>query len=139
MLRHTHPSPESHVYDTPRPEPGTSRDLPLRTSPSAAGWIALVIWAMFAALAILAAIGAVGVFSRYTAGLDRPDTALKDPAFATQSVIYDRNGIELARFGGEKREVVENFSDIPPIIVDAQVAVEDKTFWDNAGFDPLAI
>jgi peptidoglycan glycosyltransferase len=53
-------------------------------------------------------------------------------------VIYDRNQVELARFGGEKREVV-SFADIPPIVVDAQVAVEDKTFWDNAGFDPLAI
>ena len=31
------------------------------------------------------------------------------------------------------------FNDIPPIVIDAQTAIEDKTFWDNAGFDPLAI
>src|SRR6185369_2144684 len=54
------------------------------------------------------------------------------------SVILDRNGKVLARFGGEKRDVVA-FEDIPPIVIDAQVAIEDKTFWDNAGFDPLAI
>ena len=126
------------MYDAPRREAGTRRDLPPRTSPSPAGWIALVIWAMFAILAILLAIAVVGAFSRFTSGLASPSDALKDLTFGTQSVIYDRNGVELARFGGEKREVVD-FADIPPIIVDAQVAVEDKTFWDNAGFDPLAI
>ncbi|HET7472711.1 MAG TPA: transglycosylase domain-containing protein [Candidatus Limnocylindrales bacterium] len=109
-----------------------------RTSPSAAGWLALAIWAVFAILAILATVGVVIAFSRYTQGLEDPGAVLKNLTFSQQSVITDRNGVELARFGGEKREVVE-FADIPPIIVDAQVAIEDKTFWDNAGFDPLAI
>src|SRR6266550_4709250 len=27
----------------------------------------------------------------------------------------------------------------PPTEIDAQTAIEDKTFWDNSGFDPLAI
>ena len=31
------------------------------------------------------------------------------------------------------------FDEIPPILLDATTAVEDKTFWDNAGFDPAAI
>ena len=128
------------MHDAPRSERGLSRELPPRTSPSAAGWIALVIWAMFAILAILLTIGVVAAFSRYTVGLKAPTDALdpKNLSFSQQSVIYDRNQVELARFGGEKRDVVA-FADIPPIVVDAQVAVEDKTFWDNAGFDPLAI
>jgi len=126
------------VYDAPRSERGSSRELPFRDSPSIAGWIALAIWAMFAILALLLAIGVVSVFSRYTANLKPPTDALKDLSFSQQSMINDRHGVELARFGGEKREVVA-FADIPPIVVDAQVAVEDKTFWDNAGFDPVAI
>jgi membrane peptidoglycan carboxypeptidase len=130
--------PESHVYDAPRSERAYRRDLPPRTSPSAAGWIALVIWALFAILAVLLAVGVVAVFSRYTVGLKSPADALQNLTFSQQSVIYDRNHVQLARFGGEKRDVVA-FADIPPIVVDAQVAVEDKTFWDNAGFDPLAI
>ena len=121
-----------------RPERGSSRELPARTSPSVAGWIALAIWAMFAILALLLTVGVVSAFSRYTANLKPPTAALKDLGYTTQSVIFDRNGVELARFGGEKREIVA-FADIPPIVVDAQVAIEDKTFWDNAGFDPLAI
>ncbi len=31
------------------------------------------------------------------------------------------------------------FEQIPPILLDATTAVEDKTFWENAGFDPVAI
>ena len=37
-----------------------------------------------------------------------------------------------------KREVV-TFDEIPPILLDATTAIEDKTFWENAGFDPVAI
>ena len=31
------------------------------------------------------------------------------------------------------------YDEIPPILLDATTAVEDKTFWENAGFDPVAI
>ena len=38
----------------------------------------------------------------------------------------------------QRREVV-TFEEIPPILLDATTAIEDKTFWENAGFDPVAI
>ena len=57
-------------------------------------------------LASIGAVGVVGAFSRLIDGLD-PVTNLKDITFSQQSVIVDRTGkVELARFGGEKREVV---------------------------------
>ena len=28
---------------------------------------------------------------------------------------------------------------MPPALVDATTSVEDKTFWQNAGFDPIGI
>jgi membrane peptidoglycan carboxypeptidase len=137
------PVPEPFVYDAPRQDRGPrrdvpNRDVPIRTTPSAAGWIAITIWALFAVLALLATVGVVSAFSSYTRGLPSLD-ALDQITFSEQSVITDRTGkVELARFGGEKREVVA-FADIPPIVIDAQTAIEDKTFWDNAGFDPVAI
>ncbi|TMF33903.1 MAG: hypothetical protein E6I26_13425 [Chloroflexi bacterium] len=131
ILSASQPVPESNVYDAPRTARPV-RDVEPRTAPSAAGWIALAIWTGLAILAFFAAVGVVGAFSRLTDGLD-PVTNLKDITFSQQSVIVDRTGkVELARFGGEKREVVA-FADIPPIVIDAQTAVEDKTFWDNAG------
>ena len=42
------------------------------------------------------------------------------------------------RFGTSRREVV-TFDQIPKVLIDATTAVEDKTFWENAGFDPVAI
>ncbi len=38
----------------------------------------------------------------------------------------------------ERREVV-TFDEIPPALLDAMTAVEDKTFWTNSGFDPVAL
>jgi membrane peptidoglycan carboxypeptidase len=133
----SHPRPETNVYDAP-PTMRPVRAVEPRTGPSAAGWIALAIWAGLAILAFLGAVGVVTAFSRFTTDLP-PVSDLDKITFSQQSVILDRTGkVELARFGGEKREVVA-FADIPPVVIDAQTAVEDKTFWDNAGFDPLAI
>ena len=63
---------------------------------------------------------------------------MEDYELPEESIVFDRNGTELARFGEFKREVVE-FEEIPPILLDATTAIEDKTFWENAGFDPVAI
>src|SRR4051812_15753066 len=114
-----HPSPDhlrrsEHVYDDPRPDRGSARELPPRTSPSTAGWVALVIWSVFALLAIAGTIGVVSAFARFTQGLEAP-TNLLSSVPQQQSVVTDRNGVEMARFGGERREVVA-FKDIPPVI-----------------------
>jgi penicillin-binding protein 1A len=109
-----------------------------RTTPSAAGWLALVVFAALTLLAIAGAIGVVASFSRMTQDLP-PVSQFNQVPLQQQSVVLDRTGkIELARIGGQRREVV-TFDQIPAIAIDAQTAVEDKTFWDNAGFDPLAI
>ena len=53
--------------------------------------------------------------------------------------VYDRTGkVELASFAREQRDVV-TFDQIPPVLIDATTSIEDKTFWENAGFDPAGI
>jgi membrane peptidoglycan carboxypeptidase len=109
-----------------------------RTQPSAAGMIAIIIWVLFAGLGFVLAAGSVAAFSSLASNLDAP-ADLDKLGFQEESIIYDRTGtVELARFGATTRSVV-TFDDIPPIAIDAQTAIEDKTFWDNSGFDPLAI
>ena len=113
------------MNDAPRPSRAYAREVEPRTSPSAAGWIALGIWTIFTILALLAAVGVVAAFSRYTDGLPKLGD-LNSISFAEQTVILDRTGkIELARFGGERREVVA-FEDIPPIIIDAPNAPKKR-------------
>ena len=47
--------------------------------------------------------------------------------------------VELARFGQTHRQVIDIFAQLSPVLVDATTAVEDQTFWSNAGFDPVGI
>src|SRR5439155_12020300 len=78
--------------------------------------------------------------STYRPGRGDPRGLLNKIALEQQTVVYDSSGkVELARFGIQKRQVIQSFSELPPVLVDATTSVEDKTFWENAGFDPLAI
>ena len=111
---------------------------PRRTSPSTAGWLAIIVMAFLAGVGIIGALATVGVFTSLLRDLPSVST-LDDFPLQEESIIYDRTGkIELARFGDSKRDIVD-YKDIPPILLDATTAVEDKTFWENAGFDPVAI
>jgi len=59
--------------------------------------------------------------------------------YAQPSVVYDRTGtIVLATFQSEQRRVV-TYDQIPKVLLDATIAVEDRTFWENDGYDPNAI
>jgi peptidoglycan glycosyltransferase len=114
---------------------------PRRTSgrqPTTQGWLAIIVFGFLAGLGVIGAVAAVGVYTALASDLRDP-IELTQYQLPQETVIYDRTGkIELARFGNAKREVV-TFEEIPPILLDATTAVEDKTFWDNAGFDPVAI
>jgi peptidoglycan glycosyltransferase len=97
---------------------------------------------LFGTLALVGLMGFVGVvaaYSHYAEGLPDPATQLTNIDFDEQTRIYDRSGdVELARLGDFKRELIL-FEDIPAELVDATTAVEDKSFWENAGFDPIGI
>jgi membrane peptidoglycan carboxypeptidase len=99
----------------------------------------LFLFGTFVLLAFVGAAGAVGAYNYYSQGLEDPKKLLEGLTFTEETVVYDRTGkVELARFGEQRRDVV-TFEQIPPWLVDATTAVEDKTFWENAGFDPVGI
>ena len=55
--------------------------------------------------------------------------------FAEPTKVYDRDHKRvLATFFAEDRKVVQ-FNQIPQLILDATTAVEDRTFWENQGYD----
>ncbi len=95
---------------------------------------------LFATLALLGVAGATGVVAGYSylsRDLADPKSTLDQITFTQQTAIYDRTGqITLARLGDDRRDLV-TFDDIPGGLIDATTSVEDKTFWDNSGFDPL--
>ena len=124
------PEPRRTVAAVPRRATGRQ--------PTTQGWIAIIVFAFMAGLGIIGALASVGLYVALASDL-RPPSELTQYQLPEETVIYDRTGkIELARFGSARRDVV-TFDEIPPILLDATTAIEDKTFWDNAGFDPVAI
>ena len=61
---------------------------------------------------------------------------LDSAAFAGDTIITDRNGVLLADVGnhGDHRLAVK-LKDVAPIMIQATVAIEDKGFYTNPGFD----
>src|SRR4029077_4539073 len=61
---------------------------------------------------------------------------LDSASFAGDTIITDRNGVILADVGnhGDRRLSVK-LKDVAPVMVNATVAIEDKGFWTNPGFD----
>ena len=60
--------------------------------------------------------------------------------------IFDRNGTLLyeaydpnSTVGNGGRRLAVRFQDIPEVMQDAMIAIEDKSFWTNDGVDPAAI
>src|SRR5687768_1458436 len=97
-----------------------------RTRRSLAVGIPMLVFSLMAVLAIGFLVLVVGVFAAYSQGL--PETSeLDNLEFVSESIVYDRTGaVELARFNaGEAREPV-TFEQIPPILMDATTAIEDR-------------
>jgi membrane peptidoglycan carboxypeptidase len=101
--------------------------------------IPLFLFGSFLLVGMLGFVGTVGAYAYYAQGLPEPKEALENIKFEQQTVVFDSSGkVELARFGQQKRTVVE-YRDLPGILIDATTSIEDKTYWENAGFDPMAI
>ena len=76
---------------------------------------------------ILALIGMISLFlyiKSIAPELDRSESTL----------IYDRNGNEIAKLGTEKREII-SYEELPEVLIDAIVATEDARFFQHNGFD----
>ena len=51
-----------------------------------------------------------------------------------QTIIYDKDGNEIATLGDEKRESVE-YDDLPQVLIDAIIATEDSRYYEHNGVD----
>jgi membrane peptidoglycan carboxypeptidase len=94
-------------------------------------------------LVVGGAVGLFGVAAIATVGAlstDLPDPSkLRELTFSQPTIVYDRTGeVELARFQREQRRVVA-YAEVPRLILDATTSAEDRTFWENDGYDPAAI
>jgi membrane peptidoglycan carboxypeptidase len=119
-------------HPRPRPPGGRSRVTTIIVS-------ALVTFIVGTGLLVgIAAVGTVATVGALSKDLPDP-TNLGALTFAEPTVVYDRTGkIQLGRFQREQRRVV-SYDEVPQLVLDATTTAEDRTFWDNSGFDPAAI
>jgi membrane peptidoglycan carboxypeptidase len=97
----------------------------------------LFLFSTLLLLGVGAFTGSVAAYTYLAKDLQDPRSTLEAISFTQQTTVYDRTGVvTLARLGDDRREIV-GFADIAPELIDATTSIEDKTFWDNSGFDPL--
>ena len=52
-----------------------------------------------------------------------------------RSVVFAADGSELEKLGTQNRASIASLDQVPPVVINAVVAIEDQTFWDNVGVD----
>lgn len=93
--------------------------------------VTLATW-IFGAV-IVGMIATLGLFAFYAKDLPSPDKVLRREGFATK--IYDRNGKLLYDvFSGERRNPVD-INQVPLVVKQATISIEDKNFYKHGGFD----
>ena len=97
--------------------------------------IPILLLTVFVLVGAAGMVAAAAAYNYYSQGLPDPKDTLSNLSFDQQTTIVDRTGkIVLAKLGEFKRELV-TFDELPPELLDATTAIEDKDFWSNPGFD----
>jgi len=88
---------------------------------------------------VVVVIGVVVAFSKYSneLKLDLDKLIYYNPDTTTR--IYDRNGELIANLFSDKHRLYAPFSEIPPRMIEALVAIEDTVFFEHDGLNYEAI
>lgn len=94
------------------------------------------IFLSLVALGIIGILAGVGTFAYLVKDTPKLDPKLlKDPI---SSKVLDKDGELIAEVGSVNREYV-NYKDIPKLVEDAVLAVEDVRFYKHHGLDPIRL
>ncbi len=123
---------------SPAPAPNSAGSIP----PSAGGKkpkkkrILLKIFLGLVILGILGLLAGLGLFWSYAK--DAPKLDDEKLSATVSSKLYDINNEVFEELGAEKREMIKP-TDVPQLLKDAVVSVEDKRFYKHSGVDPIRI
>lgn len=87
-------------------------------------------------LFFIAVIGGAGLFGYYA--MNSPEITATDLQGQVSSKIYDQSGELIKELGGQNKDVMEP-SEIPQVLEDAVIAIEDNRFYNHNGVDPIRI
>ncbi|MBR2736312.1 MAG: PBP1A family penicillin-binding protein [Firmicutes bacterium] len=91
-------------------------------------------------LIILAAVLAVAGYVAYVV-ITAPtiDTSRIYDLLNTTSMVYDDNGDELEAVGTAESRTLVTYDEIPDILKNSFIAIEDKTFYEHSGFNIVRV
>ncbi|HEY9568984.1 MAG TPA: PBP1A family penicillin-binding protein, partial [Thalassobaculum sp.] len=116
--------------------PGPPRRRPPRPRPGRAGWLhALLKWTAVAAIwGVIVAAGAIAWFAYDLPPIDQVAMPERRPAVT----VLAEDGSRLARYGDLVGEMV-TVDRMPPHMVEAVLAIEDRRFYGHIGLDPIGL
>lgn len=91
------------------------------------------LWSFLAGLVIV-----VGIVIYFFTQIPSPED-LQSRFVAKSTKIYDRNGELLYDIFQEQNRTPVKLTDIPPIVKEATISIEDKDFYKHGGFDVMGI
>lgn len=87
-------------------------------------------------LFFLALIAGGGLFAYYA--MNAPDITESDLRGQISSKIFDKDGDLIKELGGQNRDLMSP-EEIPQVLKDAVIAIEDTRFYSHKGVDPIRI
>jgi penicillin-binding protein 1A len=102
-------------------------------------WLRVLKWLALSALALTAVLALTLASVFWYFGRNLPDLSrFSDIQFQQVSVVLDRHGERVGEIFEQRRTFVP-YEQIPRILVDAAVAVEDEKFWTHSGLDYMGM
>ncbi len=98
--------------------------------------LALMGFVLLTLLTVALLVGSsYGAYAQIAASLEPRLTALENREVFETSRIYDRNGVLLYEFFDTGKRTRVALDDVSPLLINATIAIEDKTFFTNSGVD----
>lgn len=82
-------------------------------------------------LIIIGAGAVVAIFANDDWSMSKDDLTLK----SIDTIIYDKDGNEIANVSGEEKRRTVSLGEIPKTVQDAYISIEDKRFYQHKGVD----
>ncbi len=96
--------------------------------------LAIVLKVLIILFLLMCIIGAgivIAIFTTDNWDLTAEDLALK----SIDTIIYDKDGVEIANVSGEEKRRTVTLSEMPQYLKDAYVSIEDERFYQHHGVD----
>ena len=131
-IAHMPPNPSSATPSTPRPKP--------KSRPLWVGWLVkLFLWTAGLAAAGIFSVLMVVAVALAVAYPNLPDISdLSDYRPKLPMRVYSSDGVVIGEFGEERRSLTP-IKDIPQVMKNAVLAIEDARFFSHGGVDYLGV